>query len=59
MANESGIVQTESASDELVEMWGCRTIVVPQLFQLNPLEKGAVEGDSPVSERKEGKQMSS
>lgn len=50
-AIENPLGQTESFSEELEEMWGCRSRLLPISRTLSWLECHAIEGDSPVEEK--------
>lgn len=54
MANEKGTGQTESANDELAEMWCLDRYNRPMSVSESPLERGTVEGESPVHENRKG-----
>lgn len=47
MANEKGRGQTESPFEKKAEMWWRYMAAIPSK---SPLERGALEGDSPVCE---------
>lgn len=53
-ATEPGRGQTEPLSEELRGMWSCRTWVLPRSPTRSPLERGAIEGESPVEEGEKG-----
>jgi hypothetical protein len=54
-ASETGRGQTEPPSEELGGMWSCRTRALPSPSSRSGLECPAVEGESPVGERGEGR----